>query len=453
MEKTYAKPKPFQQKFSRLNHIPGELGLPFFGHIFSFIRDPFGLFDRKKAQYGNIFKIRILGNQVLVIMGKDANQFVLVEEAKYFSSKQAWEVNLGELFPGGLMLRDGEDHKFHRSILQSAFKKDPMNAYLEAMIPVIEQFFKGWQSRKEVNIFHEIKELTLYIAGKVFFGIDLSGELKQINKAIIDIVKASTTALPFAIPFTPYWRGLQGRKVLERYFMEILQDRRKSPTKDMLGTLCTAENDEGDRLSDWEIINHMIFILMAGHDTTASTLTSLFYELAKHPDWQEKLREESRNFYAQGSADFNRLSELSLLDYAIKETLRMHPPLILIPRVATESMEFEGHHIPKNTQVIVMLYQTHYEDQIFAQPQQFDPMRFAQDRAEHKKCSHAFAPFGAGKHHCVGFAFAEMQIKLVISHALTHYRWSVPQGYQMPYQPVPLQEPKDGLPVKLERID
>ena len=234
--------------------------------------------------------------------------------------------------------------------------------------------------------------------------------------------------------------------------MEVLQERRKNPSKDMLGALCVAESEDGDRLTDEEIINHLIFILMAGHDTTASTLTSLFYELAKNPDWQEKLRQESQQFYAEGPADFGRLSSLQLLDYATKETLRLHPPLILIPRVALEDMEFEGHTIPKDTHLTVLIYLTHFEEQIFANPQQFDPTRFAKDRAEHKKCPHAFAAFGAGKHHCLGFGFAEMQIKLVMSHALKHFRWSVPDDYKMPYQPVPLQEPKDGLPVKLEKI-
>ena len=207
MEKTYSKPKTPKHKAAKLKNLPGDTGIPFFGHVLKFIRDPFKLFAERREKYGDIFKIRVLGLDNLVIMGQPANKFVLVEQAKYFSSQLAWETNLSELFPGGLMLKDGDEHKYHRGILQSAFKKGPMSDYLEEMIPVIESFFEGWKGKTQAEVFPEIKELTLYIAGKVFFGLDFSNDLKQVNKAIMDIVKASTTPIPFPIPFTTYWQG------------------------------------------------------------------------------------------------------------------------------------------------------------------------------------------------------------------------------------------------------
>ncbi|NJL15316.1 MAG: cytochrome P450 [Microscillaceae bacterium] len=265
-------------------------------------------------------------------------------------------------------------------------------------------------------------------------------------------MKASTALLPFKIPFTTYWHGIQGRKVLAQYFQSILTERRQKPSSDILGELCLARNEDGAQLSDEDIINHLIFLLMAAHDTTASTLTSLFYELAAHPEWQEKLREESRAFAQSGEMRFERLVELKYLDLAIKETLRLHTPLIMIPRKTTQTLEFGAYTLPPDTALSILIHHHHYEGQIFEQPEQFDPLRFDEARTEHKKCPHAYVPFGGGKHHCIGYSFAEMQIKLVMHQILLRYQWNIAPGYQMVYRHIPIQEPKDGLPVLLSSI-
>ena len=446
--------KYFRENFSEktLSGIPGDLKKPFVGDTLNFLKDPIGLFTQKQEKYGDIFKMRLFGMPIVFFTGAEATKYILIDESAHFSSKEGWDFSIGELFHGGLMLKDGEHHKHHRSIMQSAFKKDPMADYLQAMLPVIENYFKRWKNKKEVLIFPEMKQLTLQLAGKVFFGVDFSDDLQIINQSIINVVKAATVALPFPIPFTTYWKGLKGRKVLEKYFKNLIADRRKRPTKDMLGMLCIAKNEEGDQFSDKEIVDHLIFLLMAAHDTTASTLTSLFYELAKNRDWQEKIQQESINFYQNNEVDFQNLNKLDLLANAIKETLRMHPPLILIPRKTTQEKQFGTYQIPPETGVSVLIFHNHFKDQTWQNAEKFDPARFESPRAEHKKCPHAYSPFGAGNHHCLGFAFAEMQIKLVISYVLNHYSWSVPENYTTDYRSIPIQEPKDGLPVTLKSL-
>lgn len=434
-----------------LAEIPGDASLPIIGQTFSFLNRPVQFLGEMQQKHGNIFKTRILAKPVIFLIGTEANKFLLVEQAKYMSNQKGWET-IDELFHDGLMLRDGANHQHHRSIMLSAFRKEPLRGYMEVMLPKIEEYLLRWQDKSKLTVFPEMKKLTLFLAGKVFFGLDFSDDLDKVNKAIIQIVKASTTLLPFKIPFTTYWQGMQGRKVLESYFSKILAERRKNPTEDMLGKLCTAENEEGDKLSDEDIINHLIFLLMAAHDTTASTMTSLFYELAKNPEWQDKLRQESLEFNENHELNFDTLPSLQSLDLAIKETLRMHTPLIMIPRRTTETLEFEGHTIPADTDVTILVHHNHYSEEVFKAPESFDPDRFANPRAEHKKCPHGYAPFGGGKHHCLGFSFAEMQIKLVMHHVLMKYQWSVPKDYQAVYRHIPIQEPKDGLPIHLSKI-
>ncbi len=440
-----------KSKQAQLSLIPGDASLPIIGNTLSFLNRPVQFLEEMQKKHGNVFKTRILAKPVIFLVGTEANKFLLVEQAKYMSNQKGWE-SIDELFHDGLMLRDGENHQHHRGIMLSAFRKEPLRGYMDVMLPKIKEYLFRWQNTSKLTVFPEMKKLTLFLAGKVFFGLDLAKDLEKINKAIIQVVKASTTLLPFKIPFTTYWHGIQGRKVLASYFGKILAERRKNPTEDMLGKLCTAENEEGDKLSDEDIINHLIFLLMAAHDTTASTLTSLFYELAKNPEWQTKLRQESLDFDKNHSLNFDTLSLLQGLDLAIKETLRMHTPLIMIPRRTTERLEFEGHSIPADTDIAVLVHHNHYDTEIFKDAEAFDPDRFADPRSEHKKCPHGYAPFGGGKHHCLGFSFAEMQIKLVMHNVLTQYQWSVPAGYQAVYKHIPIQEPKDGLPIHLSKI-
>lgn len=432
-------------------NIPGSLGIPYIGHTFHFFRDAIGLLTEKQKKYGDVFQFRMLGNRIICLCGHTANKFVLVEQGAHFESQEVWEDALSELFPNGLMLMDGERHKYHRSILRAAFTKDALNGYLDIMPQVIFEHFDQWEGKSELHAFHEMKRLTLRLAGRVFFGLDFTDRLSGINQAIIDLVKAATT-LPINLPFTPYGKGIKGRKRLEAYFREMISIKRHSEDKDLFSQLFRVTNEEGDQLTDQQIIDHLIFILMAAHDTTASTLSSLCYLLAKHTEWQDKLREECSQMDLRRPFDMRDLRTYPLMGLAIKETLRLYPPLILIPRKAAKTIEFEGYTIPKDSYINLLIQHHHRKSDVWEQPEAFDPDRFSKPRKEDAKCPHMYAPFGAGAHHCLGFSFAELQIRMIMTEMLQRFRWSVPDSYVAPYQAIPLQEPKDGLPIRIQSI-
>jgi cytochrome P450 len=435
-----------------LSHIPGDLKLPLLGDTVGFLTRPVALFNEKQRQYGDVFKMRLFGRTGVHLMGADAIKFMLVDQARDFSSKKGWEFPIGELFHGGLMLRDGDDHKHHRGILQAAFKKEPMRQYLSVMEPIVQRRLAEWGKAADLRVFPAVKTLTLELAGKVFFDLDFSDDLARINQAIADIVAAATTPVPFNLPFTQYRRGMQGRATLQQYFGRIIGQRRSEPAGDMLSQLCQAEDADGQKLTDAEIVDHLIFFLMAAHDTTASTLTSLIYELAIHPDWQDQVRAECLTLPNDEPLTANHLARLQSLNYALEETLRLHPPLILIPRLAMREMDFNGITIPANTPVTALLFNNHTNPTYWTNPDEFDPLRFAAPRTEHRKCPHAYAPFGAGQHYCLGFAFADMQVKLVMHHLLRQYRWNLPANYRVQFVNIPIQHPKDGLKVELQPL-
>jgi cytochrome P450 len=178
-------------------------------------------------------------------------------------------------------------------------------------------------------------------------------------------------------------------------------------------------------------------------------LTSLVYELARHPSWQDRLREEGRPHLDVVAND--RLKELRELGWAIKETLRLHPPLVLIPRRTAAPVEFEGFTIPAGMSLSVSPAYTHRMEEYWASPEAFDPERFSEGRAEDRKVPFSYLPFGGGPHLCLGMFFAEMQAKLIAHHLLRRFRWSVPEGYRAEYRQVPIQAPRDRLPLRLRR--
>lgn len=437
-----------QRKKELLRKIPGKNKIPFFGDVFSFMKDPFALFKSKQAAFGNIYKGVYLGKAGITILDKEANKYLLVEQGKYLSSEKAWETSLKDLFPNGLMLMDGERHKKHRGILRKAFEKDPMQGYLELMKPIISNYLDNWKSRDSVQFFFEIKELTLQIAGKVFFGLEFDEKLSQINDSIIKVVKAST-ALPIPFPPFKYWKGLKGRKHLETYFLELIKEKRSNPGRDLFSQLCLVKDEERNQLTDKEIVDHVIFILMAAHDTTASTISSMMYLLLKNPDWMQELRTELSLHDFEQIGNISGLRKLGQMGLVIKETLRMYPPLIVIPRHTLKEIEFGGYTFPADTPLLIVLNHNHYTDQIWENPQQFEPERFLSERKEHQKCPHAYAPFGAGVHYCLGFAFAEMQIKMIMANILQKYNPEIDEDYLCEYSPIPIQEPKDGLPISI----
>jgi cytochrome P450 len=299
--------------------------------------------------------------------------------------------------------------------------------------------------------FRAYKALTLDMAASIFVGVDLGPATARMNQAFEDTVAASMSRVRLRLPGLEFYRGLVGREWLVRTFRELLPKKRASDGLDMFTRLCQAETEDGRRLADAEIVDHMVFLMMAAHDTTTSTLTSMTYELARHPAWQERVRDESRAL-GKEQVEFEDLDRLPALGLVMKETLRRYPPLPVIPRVATEEFEFGGYRIPAGSMVVIAPIHTHHMEEWWPDPFRFDPERFAPERAEDDQHSHVWVPFGGGPHHCLGLRFAETQVKLVMHQLVTRYRWSVPADYRMPVQQAPISKPRDGLPIRLERL-
>ncbi len=436
----------------QLKHtMPGSKGLPVLGHGLDFITDPMNMGLKLSAELGPVFWVDALGITFVSMMGPEANQFVFRNHGDLFSNNEGWDYYIGKFFRRGIMLLDFEEHRHHRGIMQAAFKKQVLVQYLARMNPAIERGISQWKTGNGFEILTEIKKMTLDMATDIFMGEELGPESEKMNKAFVDCVRAGTSLVRFPVPGGRWKKGLDGRRVLEAFFRARIDGKRSNPGEDLFSRLCQAEDELGRKFSDEDVINHMIFLMMAAHDTTTITLCSIFYHLAKNQDWQGRVREESFRV-GQRDIDHDDLSKLEDAALVMKEALRLLPPVHGIPRKTVRDVEFKGQHIPAGTMISVSPLVTHHMKEWWVNPEQFDPERFTEARSEHKKHPYQYVPFGGGAHMCIGLHFAEMQVKAILHHVVQRYRWSVPAGYDMPVDFTSLPVPGDKLPVKLERL-
>lgn len=444
---------PITQSVSRQirTTLPGSMGLPLVGHSFDFINNPAKMGLEMYSRFGEIFWLNALGSTYISMVGPDANQLVFRNHGDIFSNSKGWEYYIGNFFRRGIMLLDFEEHRYHRGIMQAAFKKPVLMQYLERMNPAIEKGIGRWKTGDNFEVFTHIKQLTLDIATDIFMGEQLGPESDKVNKAFIDCVRAGTAIVRYPVPGGRWKKGLDSRKVLEEFFHSRVAAKRRHPGNDLFSRLCQAEDEQGRKFSDDDVVNHMIFLMMAAHDTSTITLCSMLYHLAKNPDWQERLREES---YRLGSREpaHDELGQLEQAGWVMKESMRLIPPVHGIPRVTVKDIEFKGYHIPAGSMLAVSPLLSHRLKEWWSNPDRFDPERFSEHRNEHKKHMYQYIPFGGGAHMCIGLHFAEMQVKAILHHVLMNYRWSTAPHYEMPVDFTSLPVPGDKLPVRLERI-
>ncbi|RMF16675.1 MAG: cytochrome P450, partial [Candidatus Dadabacteria bacterium] len=344
-----------------------------------FYTDIRGLVQHLWEKNGPVFTVPLPFLPITVLMGPDAVEFVLYDRDGNFASGPAWHPFIGRVFPGAIMAMDGGHHRAQRRILQQAFTKTALRGYVDLMMPRIADRVSRWtpaHRERWIRAFPTVKQLTLDVAGTVFMGHDFGRQTKRLNRAFIDTVEAAIAPVRTPIPPLKMWRGVRGRRLLVDQFTKLLPEKRRQATADLFSQLCHAQSEQGERFTDREIIDHMIFVMMAAHDTSTSTLTTMFYLLAKHPEWQERCREEAFRI-SPDTPDYDRLNQLEQLGWVMKEALRIYPPLTVMPRVAIRDCAFAGYRIQRGTLVGIAPIHTHHMPELWSDPYRFDPERFA----------------------------------------------------------------------------
>jgi cytochrome P450 len=436
---------------SGLKPVMGYPGLPVIGRSFEVLQDGLAFARENYAKFGTVAWSNIFGSQLALVIGPDGIETVLTNRDRAFSNADGWHPLIGAFFERGVMLMDFEEHRHHRLIMQQAFKRERLVSYLSKMNPAIERGIAGWRPDPAFELFPATKQLTLDIATEVFVGGELGAEADRINNAFVRLVVGGQAVIRADVPGGRWHRGLESRRLMEEYFRAQIPSKRAGDGDDLFSVLCHAETEDGQRFSDADIVNHMIFTMMAAHDTSTITLTMMGYYLAKAPEWQERLRAESVAL-GKSAIGYDDLDQLPSMDLAFRETLRMNAPVGMIARAALKDTEIDGYFIPKGTRMMLGIFATQRMEPWWNDPDTFDPERFTPERQEDASHRFAWMPFGGNVHKCIGLHFGGMEVKAILHQLLLRFRWRVPSGYEpvIDYATGPF--PADGMPIQLQAL-
>jgi len=427
-----------------LAHVPGDRGWPVVGHTLSFVHDAAGLVERHRRAHGDVFRMRVLGREGVTFLTPQATREIYLDPGKVLSSERGWAGSIGPLFRNGLMLRDFDDHHRHRRVMQQAFSRAALAGYVDAIHDVTDRHLRDLPAG-DVDVYVLMKRLTLDIAAEVFVGVSLGAQSERVNRAFQAAVAASITPLRVAVPGSTWRRGLQGRAELTRVFGDLVaQRRREEPRGDLLSRLAHATTEDGELLPVDDVVDHMVFLMLAAHDTTTSTLAVMLWQLALHPAEQDRVAEEVRALDGAPvtPTDHARLEHTTR---AMQEALRLSPPVPFSPRHVLADVEITGVRVPAGHGVNVSSLALHRHPDWWTRPAAFDPDRFAPGREEHKQHSHLFVPFGGGAHLCIGNHVAEVMVKAIVARLLAGRRVTADPAAGVVIRPVPIPKPRGPM--------
>ncbi|PHJ61065.1 cytochrome P450 [Nostoc linckia z18] len=414
------------------DEIPGSYGLPFLGETLEIFRDLELYLWRRFHQYGSVFKTRVLGHKRAYLIGPDANRLVLVEQAENMSSRIGWYF-LEPTFGNNILLQDGEEHRLTRRLMYPAFHGKAIATYFDIIQNIVEEFLKDWGEQGTISLNSSFRKLTLRVASRLFLGSQNKTEVEQTSQWFTQLIDSSLAIFKWNVPFTLYGRGQSARSKLVAFLNQVIAQRIKEgnleASKDVLGLLLAAVDEDGNKLSQAQVINEALLLLFAGHETTASLLSWVIFELGHRPEWRERLRQEQLAVVGNNPLTLSHLKQFPELMNVLKETERLYPPVYAYNRGVLKDIEYAGYRIPAGWFVTISPMLTHRLPELYADPHRFDPDRFAPPREEDKKHPFALIGFGGGSHSCLGMEFAQMEMKIVLSTLLRHYDWTVKPDY------------------------
>ena len=427
-----------------LSHLPDAGGGPFWADL-QILNRPLEFTRRVQAQCGPVARTVIGGQPHVLLLSAQALETVLLDRERVFSSRGGWSSLLGELFPRGLLLRDGDEHRHHRRLLLPAMRREALADYLQRMVAPVQQAVQGWIAQGALPQLGlgAMRRLALSRAADLLLALDDPAEVEQAEHDFAELVEASTALVRMPLIGRRYARGLKARARLVDSLSHLTRRRRQSPGPDLLSRLIEAHDETGQRLEDDEIVDHLVFLMMAAHDTTASALSSALALLAQHPQWQRRLRDEQPQ-----------------MTRFIREVLRLNPPVALLQRQTLRDTEVDGHRLPAGALISLLPLHVQRDPQWWADPDRFDPDRFdpahlAPGRMDpdgsHPRPPHpyAWAPFGGGPHLCLGQHLAETQMRLVLTEVLRHASLHLPPGQSPRWRHAPITHSADRLPILL----
>jgi cytochrome P450 len=438
--------------------LPGPRGLPYLGVALSMRRSALRFFQLMQQQYGDVVSFTVLGNRVLLLSNPNDAQTVLVNDAASYG-RSAEMRHLRPIFGNGLVSSEGDLWRSQRRRIQPSFNSQKLASYTTIMVDAIHERAQRWNSGQTLEIHSEMMGFSRDVVCRSLFGHQPAAQVDHIAQAITTIfgdLRSEVLYLPIwqrlPTPRSTRWR--RAIKVLYQAIADIIQERRAATTsndsdhEDMLGSLLSAQDEDGSTMTDLQIRDEVMTMFIAGHETSALSLTWAIHLLANHPAIQDQLAEEAIRVTADSPLTGAHYPQLKLTMAAVQETLRLYPPVWSLGRETIKDTTIGPYSVAKGDRIWICTNNIHRDPRWHPEPELFLPDRWLQPQPRPKL---SFLPFGAGSRMCIGQNFAFIEATLALASLLRRFRF-------FPAGPQPVESeawvtlrPKSGIPIRIEK--
>ena len=434
---------------------------PWLGVLPHFRKDPANYLLNIAREHGDLAYMRLGPQHAFVVSHPDWIRDILVTHQNNFTKSRMLErakVLLGD----GLLTSEGEFHTSQRRLVQPAFHRDRLLRYSADMVDCAERAGETWFSGAVLDIHREMTRLTLAIVGRTLFSADVSSDADEIGRAMTQIFELfDTLLLPFSdwiqkLPIPPVRRFEKARDKLDRIIYGLIAERRASgqDTGDLLSMMLLAQDDDANagnarQMTDKQVRDEALTLLIAGHETTANALTWTWYLLSQNPEAEARMHEELARVLAGALPTFDDVARLPYTTGIFAESLRLYPPAWAIGRRAREEYSIGDYTIPPKSILLMSPWVVHRDPRWWPEPESFRPERWSPEAAE-KRPKFAYFPFGGGTRVCIGERFAWAEGVLVLATLAQRWKMRLVPGHPVATQAVITLRPKHGMKMTLE---
>ncbi|NEW40356.1 cytochrome P450 [Nocardia cyriacigeorgica] len=403
------------------------------GHLDEFRMDPIALMRRVREECGDVGAFELAGKRVILLTGAEANEFFFRAGDEELDQGAAYPF-MKPIFGDGVVF-DASPERRKEMLHNQALRGDQMRGHAATIAAEVDKMVANWGDSGEIDLLDFFAELTIYTSSACLIGVKFRNQLDGRFAQLYHDLERGTDALAYVDPYAPiesFRRRDAARSELVALVQEIMDTRAANPPaesgdRDMLDVLVSVPGEDGKpRFSASEITGIFISMMFAGHHTTSGTAAWSVIELLRHPEQLQKVVAELDDLYSDGSdISFGALRQIPQLEAVLKETLRLHPPLIILMRVARDEFDVCGSRIEPGDMVAATPAISNRIAEDFPNPDAFDPGRYIDPNQEDILNRWTWIPFGAGRHRCVGAAFALMQLKAIFSILLRDWEFEM----------------------------
>ncbi|CAI0399243.1 unnamed protein product [Linum tenue] len=458
----YALPEKFKLSGTGVRLPAGHMGFPFLGEMLTFlwyfkvVRRPDDFINSKRSKYGDgagLFRSHLFGRPTIIAFAPAVSKYVYQKDGDFILEWPSVEL----VGPTSLVAVNGPSHTRLRSFVTNAINRpDALRRIASLVQPNIVAALQSWAQTGRVNAYKQVKKVTFENIGRLFASLEAGPELASVDELFRGIVKG-VRAQPLNVPGTAYHHALQCRKKVTDVFKKELEKRKKmdvhglgSKTDDLMDGLRQIQDEQGNRLSEQEVLDNIVSLVVAGYESTSLSIMWSTYYLAKYPDVLRKLREENMALRKNKAAgEFITSDDISGLKYTkkvVEETIRMANIAAIVFRLATKDVEYKGYRIPKNWKVALWTRYSHTNPENFHHPMCFNP-----DRWDVPAAPGAYQVFGGGSRICAGNMLARIQVAVFLHHLSTGYKWEL-LNPDAPMIYLSHQIPTDGVEISIAAL-